>query len=125
MDCVCNVLVLHVICFLHHSDGSGGETKLMRIAVSKEICIMTQIALLLEKHPPPKMSRMLKGVLCVGGVLTMSCNYYCILVYTCMSCLIVLCNLHVCTLSVLVVVMCKLGNMCMYFRGLAHVPNLR
>ena len=106
-------------------DDYGGETRLMRIALSKEIHTVMQIALLLDKPLLSEMSNMLKGVLSVGGVLTMSCNYYCVLVYTCMSCFIVLCNLHVCTLSVLVVVMCDLGNMCMHFKGLANVPNLR
>ena len=106
-------------------DDYKGQARLMKIALSKECRIVMQIASLLDKRSLSKMSNMLKGVLCVGGVLTMSCNYYCILVYTCMSCLIILCNLHVCTPSVLVVVMCDLGYMCMHFKGLAHVPNLR
>ena len=55
--------------------GGDWESRLMRITLSKDIRIISQILSLLDRHSLSGMSTVLKGVLCVGGVLTMSCNY--------------------------------------------------
>ena len=90
MDCVCNVLVLHVICFfiipaLAELRESGllsaeeteevvqayyysGKVRLIEIVFSKETDVITQTVSLLDKHSLPEMSSVLKGVFCVGGV---------------------------------------------------------
>ena len=62
------------------------QTRLIRIAIFKAPHIIMKISTALEEHKMFRISSVLKGVLCVGGVL--SCNYYCILTYTCISCII-------------------------------------
>ena len=62
--------------------GYRWQSKLLRILVNKKIQDIRRITTVFEKQGNArlsKLSKVLKGVLCVGGVLTMSCNYYCIL----------------------------------------------
>ena len=62
--------------------GDNWESRLLRIIISKEIYVIMGAVSLLQKLLLSDMSKVLKGVLCVGGVLAMTCNYYCILIYT-------------------------------------------
>ena len=65
------------------NDSTKWKTRLMRVAIPKDTDVVMKISTVLEEHKMSWISSVLKGVLCVGGVL--SCNYYCILTYTCMS----------------------------------------
>ena len=67
-------------------DGRKWHARLMGVAIPKGTNVVTKISTVLEEHKISRISSVLKGVLCVGGVL--SCNYYCILTYTCISCMI-------------------------------------
>ena len=67
-------------------DDNKWHFRLMRVAIPKDTNVVAKISTVLEEHKMSGISSVLKGVLCVGGVL--SCNYYCILTYTCISCII-------------------------------------
>ena len=72
----------------YHPYYGGGhwESRLMRVAIPKDTDVIAKISTVLEGHKIFGISSVLKGVLYVGGVL--SCNYYCILTYTCISCML-------------------------------------
>ena len=45
-------------------------TRLMRVAIPKDTHVITKISTVLEEHKIPRISSVLRGVLCVGGVLS-------------------------------------------------------
>ena len=57
-------------------DDRKWKSRLMGVAIPKGTDVTMKISTVLEKHKISGISSVLKGVFCVGGVL--SCNYYCI-----------------------------------------------
>ena len=51
------------------------KSRLMRVAIPKGTDVVMKISTVLEKHKIPGISSVLKGVLCVGGVLLLLLLY--------------------------------------------------